>query len=261
MRKTGLLVAAAVALLPLAVPARAQEATPAAVEPARAEAPAPPVRVRPELSPELRHVLDKLDEANASLVDVQARVTYIRWIRLLDDKRKSRGTLIFKKPDLLVLDLKRPRSEEVRTNGRTWWVVSHNDKMVQVYQAATEGEGGREAAFLAFGYGQTSEQLLEDYDVELLSVTPPEDDEDDPTVYRLKFTPVERPDQPARYSAIEVAIGDKLWLPHELVLYERSDEIAHTYELSKLKLNKGVDDDVFEYEPPSKYSVEQMNEP
>ena len=264
----GVLIAIAVVLLPAGAqadpqtpPPTAQEAATPAAETAPAAPPAPPARERPEISPELRHVLDKLDEANAALVDVQARVTYTRLIELLDDKRKSKGSLIFKKPNLLVLDLKKPRNEEVRTNGRTWWVVQHNDEQVEVYQAAAEGQNsGRETAFLAFGYGRSSEEILEDYDAELLSVTPPED-EDEETFYRVKFTPVERPDEPAQYESIEVEIGDKLWLPHELTLREPGGGIVHIYELRKMKLNKGVKDDKFEYEPPSDYHVRNMNEP
>jgi outer membrane lipoprotein-sorting protein len=262
MKRTGILVAV-MALLLAAGPIRAQDAAPAAAEAAKAaapaeaaeaQAPAPPARARPQISPELRRVLDKLDEANAKLTDVRARVTYTRVIPLLDDKRKSKGDLAFKKPNLLALILKRPRNEEVRTNGRTWWIVSHNDKRVEVYRAAAEGKGDREAAFLAFGYGQNSEKLLQDYDVDLLGVTPPED-KDGVTVYRLKFTPVERPDQPARYAAIEVEIADDLWLPRVLILHEKGEEIVHTYELSKTELNKGVDDKEFEYEPPKDYEV------
>jgi outer membrane lipoprotein-sorting protein len=261
MVRTGVFIAIAAALLPMTAAVRAQEEAPPAAGATKTEAPAPPARVRPEISPELRHVLDKLDESNAKLVDVQANVTYTRVIPLLDDKRKSKGDLVFKKPNLLVMALKRPRNEEVRTNGHTWWVVNHNDKQVQVYQAAAEGEGGSsEAAFLAFGYGRSSEELLKDYDVELLDVKRPEDP-NEPTLYRLKFTPVERPGERARYAAIEVVVDDKLWLPCELVLHERGEGVVHVYELSKIRINKGVKDDEFEYKPPSGYHVRNMEEP
>lgn len=250
----------AVAFL-MAGPSALAEQAPAAAE-AQAPAPAAPAaRVRPELPPELREVLDRLDEANAELVDVRAKVTYTRLIPLLDNKRKSKGSLVFKKPDRLVMKLGRPDNEEVRTNGRLWWVVSHNDKQVDIYEAAAEGQGSREAAFLSIGYGQSSEELLEDYDVELLDATQTEGDEGKVTAYRIKFTPVGRPDQPPRYEFIEAEVADDVWLPRLLVLYERDGTIVHTYALSRMKVNTDVEDDEFEYEPPRGYNVVRLDEP
>ena len=225
---------------------------------ARAPKVAAPRKTLDQLPPALRHVLQKLDEANAKVVDVKAKVVYERLIPLLEDKRKCKGSLVLKKPNLLVLKLGRPRNEEVRTDGHTWWVINHNDKQVEVYKASERGEGSNEAAFVSFGYGRSSEELLEDYDIELLSTRKGEDG--GPTVYRLKFTPVQRPDRPARYGAIEIELADDLWLPRVLVLHEPDDEIIHTYTLRKIVVNSGVDDDVFNYEPPRDYTVIPMDE-
>ncbi len=209
------------------------------------------------LSPELRAILDKLDEANKKLTDCTASVAYERAIPLLDEKQKSRGSLIFKKPNKIVLKLGKPRNEDVYTDGKTWWVVEHNDKQVEIYEAAQPGQGGQETAFLDFGYGRGSEAFLKDYIVELVSQeTRPIDDDKTETLYRLKFTPRPKKDEPpSRYEAIEVVISDQVWLPQVLVLHESGGEIVHTYTLSKIKLNTDVKDDVFAYEPPRGYTV------
>lgn len=239
----GIAIALSLALMPVA----AQEA---------AEAPA---RQRPtleELPPQLQHVLRKLDEANEGLEDATARVTYEREIPLLDSKQKSRGELVYKAPNLLRLELGKPRNEEVRTDGEHWWVISHDDKQVEVYRAAEGDQGGQETAFMGFGYGTGAEELLEEYDVELLSVTPPAPDEEKgETLYRLKFTPVERPDRPAKYETIEAVVGDRVWLPQKIVLHEEGDEVVHTYSLSRIRLNTGVKADSFEYDPPRGYNT------
>jgi outer membrane lipoprotein-sorting protein len=233
---------------------------PAATTPSPVAAPAPSAQEEetPQvLSPELKAVLDKLDEANKKLTDCTASVVYERAIPLLDEKQKSRGSLIFKKPNRIVLKLGKPRNEDVYTNGKTWWVVDHGDKQVEVYEAAQSGEGERETAFLDFGFGRGSEAFLKDYTVELTGKeSRPMDDEKTETLYRLKFTPRPKKDQPpARYEAIEVVLSDQLYLPEVLVLHESGGEIVHTYTLSKVKLNTGVKDDVFEYEPPRGYTV------
>jgi len=226
---------------------------PAAEEPA--EAPQ-------ELSPELKMVLDHLDEANKQLKDVTARVEYVRAIPLLDEKERTKGgRLTFKKPDRVALSLGRPRNEEVYTNGKTWWVVSRNEKQVEVYRSADQGGANSEAAFLQVGYGEGSAKLLEKYHVALLGKSRTGEDGDQPeTRYRLKFTPLRKEDASARYAAIEVELSDRNWLPRQFVLYERNGEITHTYTLSKVKTNTDVADKVFEYTPPGEYAVVDMSE-
>jgi outer membrane lipoprotein-sorting protein len=252
-----LAVLAAVLLLPsgalLAAEQPAAPAQPAAAPAATASDDQPPQR----LSPELKAVLDKLDEANKKLVDCTANVDYVRAIPLLEEKQKSRGSLIFKKPDKIVLKLGKPRNEDVYTDGKTWWVVEHNDKQVEVYEAAQPGQGSQETAFLDFGYGKGSDAFLKDYTVELMGKeAQPLSDDKTETLYRLKFTPKPKKGQPPpRYESIEVVISDQLWLPQVLVLHESGGEIDHTYTLSKIKLNTDIKDDVFECQPPSGYTV------
>lgn len=221
-------------------------------------APAPdasPPEEEHQVAPEVRRILDHLDKANRELVDLTARVTYERAIPLLEEKERSRGRLAFKQPDHIWLELGKPRNEELYTNGETWWLVDHDDKQVEIYQASEEG--GREAAFLQFGYGKGSEALLEDYDVQLVTQRTEETKEgEEETFYRLKFTPrLEEDEPPPRYAAIEAEVSDRRWLPHVLVLHESGGEIIHTYELSRIRLNTGVEDELFDYEPPDGYTV------
>jgi outer membrane lipoprotein-sorting protein len=203
------------------------------VEPTPSAEEARPAAKRPtleELPPDLQMVLRQLDEANEGLEDATAKVTYEREIPLLESKQKSRGTLVYMAPDLLALKLGKPRNEEVRTNGKLWWVISHDDKQVEIYQAA-EGDQGA-----------------------------PDDGEDGETLYRLEFVPVERPDEPARYEMIEAVIGSGVWLPQTIVLHEEGDEIVHTYSLRDIRLNTGVERESFEYTPPRGYNVVTLDE-
>ena len=251
-----LFLGAAAAVAAAEAPAQSAPATPAAAP--KEEEPAQ------QLSPELKAVLDKLDAANKTLQDCTADVAYERAIPLLDEKQKSRGSLIFKKPGRIVLKLGKPRNEDVYTDGKTWWVVRNEDKQVEVYQAAKTDEGDRETAFLNFGYGAGSETFLKDYKVELLGKEsrPIEGSDKTEALYRLRFTPLPKKDQPpSRYEAVEVVIGDQLWLPNVLILHESGGEIVHTYTLLKIKTNTGVKDQVFEYEPPHGYTVLHPQEP
>lgn len=225
--------------------------TPAAtaVEPAaQAEK---PVR---EISPELRRVLDGLDGANEDLEGVQADIAYTREIPLLDESENADGTLAFRKPDLIHLKLGKPRNEEVYSDGKQWWVISHEDRQVEIYPAAGRGGSVAEASFLTFGYGQSSETLLEDYRVSLRHTEQAEDEEGTYRLWRLRFAPREG-DAPARFSTIEVEITDRLWLPRKMVLHESDGEIVHTFALRGIELNPELKKKRFHCTPPRGYTV------
>ncbi len=208
-----------------------------------------------ELPPEVRHVLSELDAANEELEALTARVRYERLIPLLDETQRSRGSLTFRKPHMLHLELGRPRNEEVWSDGRTWWLVSHNSRQVEIYEATAEA--GPETAFLDFGYGRGSEALLEDYEVKLVSKEETQHNGEAATEYRLRFTarPPRRDEPPPRYATIEIELSSDRWLPHTLVLHESGGEILHTYRLSRIELNPELDDDRFDYRSPRGYTV------
>jgi outer membrane lipoprotein-sorting protein len=211
--------------------------------------------IKEKLSPEVRMVLENLEEAAETVTDVVANVTYERAIPLLEEKQRSRGTIRFMKPGLLALELGKPRNEAIYANGKFWWVVGHEEKTVELYKAAELGSGG-EAAFLEFGYGGGYDKLLLDYDVALVT---PEDDtsgEKEHTTYRLRFSAREDPDGPeAQYAAIEIVVTDERWLPHTIILHESDGKIVHTYAMRRMKLNTGLKEESFTYNPPDDYTL------
>jgi outer membrane lipoprotein-sorting protein len=226
-----------------------------------AQAPANPVLApageqEPErpaaLSPAVREVLQKVEEAGRKVENISAQVVYDQEISLLDEHKTCTGRLLFAKPGRIALKLGRPRNEDVYCNGRTWWVVSHDDKNVEIYRAADEKQGAPEAAFLTFGYGGDTDELVRRYRIEIAEKT----EQEELTAYRLKFTPRTEPGQPgAQYSALEVVVHSDTWLPRRIVLHESSGEIVHTYRLRRVKVNVEMDEDVFEYEPPRGYTI------
>ncbi|MCD6416232.1 MAG: outer membrane lipoprotein carrier protein LolA [Planctomycetes bacterium] len=216
-----------------------------------------------EPPPEAKRALDHLQEANAALKSVRARITYVRAIPLLDEKQKSRGELIYKKPDHIILKLGKPRNEEVYTNGKKWWVVSHETRQVEIYPVSDEAN--REAAFLRFGYGEGSEGLLKDYSVELVSAgQEPAREKGKPPVQvrRLRFRPRRKKKPAPLYDAIEVEISSENWLPRQFVLHEGGfpGEIIHTYTLRDVRLDTKLKDKMFEYKPPRGYTVLRPSE-
>jgi len=120
-----------------------------------------------KLPEELRALLEKVDEAGRRLTDVRADVDYSREIPLLEHEERAAGSLVFKKPDKIVLKLGEPRNEDVYTDGELWWVVDHEDKQVEIYKAEKSELVSREAVFLRFGIGESTRSLLPEYKVDL----------------------------------------------------------------------------------------------
>jgi outer membrane lipoprotein-sorting protein len=211
---------------------------------------------RSELPPKLQQVLNALDEANKKVEDVRADIEYLREIPLLEESQKSNGTIAFKKPNLIHLKLQKPRNEEVCTDGKQWWVVSHNDKQVEIYSAEGSADAMAEASFLTIGYGESSENLLKKYVITLEDARGKQ--EGRPKTYRLKFVPRKGDAPAARFSAIELELPESLWLPSMMVLHESDGEIIHTFQFKNVKLNSGIKEKEFVYEPPKGYVIVPM---
>ncbi|GAF71551.1 unnamed protein product, partial [marine sediment metagenome] len=173
-------------------------------------------------------------------------------------------TLAFRKPNLIRLELGKPRNEEFITDGQFWWVVSHNDKQVEKYEAANSSNAAAEASFLTFGFGQSSKKILEEYKMTLEGTRtqkPKKKDTPEVTWYRMKFVPREK-DAPARFAAIELELPDDQfeapelrWLPQLIVLHEADGEIVHSFRLRDMKVNPELEDKDFTYEVPRGYNV------
>jgi len=218
------------------------------------------------LDPELREVLESLDSASQKVKDLQASVIYKRSIPWLEVEEECKGVLKFKRPDLIALELGKPRNEGVYMDGKQWWVVSHNDKQVEIYEATKTTDASREAAFLNFGYGRAARELLKDYEISLVKKEKvikrlrgeergeEKEQEKEFTEYHVRFV-ARKSEVAPLYDSVEIVVCDQTWLPHGIVLYESEGQIVHEFHLDKFKLNKNLKEDKFRYEPPRGYRV------
>jgi len=137
--------------------------------------------------------------------------------------------------------------------------VLYKREIPELYETARSEQAAAEASFLTFGYGESSEKLLERYDIELIArrQEQPAGEEADATpltCYRLQFVPRDEK-APARFAKIEVELADDLWLPRLIVLHESDGEIVHTFAFSNIELNPELKREEFAYEPPRGYTV------
>lgn len=210
-----------------------------------------------ELSRELQDVLKAMDEAGKKIESLEADVQYEREIELLDEFQKAKGQMKFLRPDMLHLKLGKPRNEEALTDGKHWWITSHDDKQVEIYLAAATGEGAAELAFLTFGIGESAGKLLEAYDVTIAEKKEDESaakdkDGNAPMRYRLRFVP-RNEESPKHFAAIEVEVVEGVWLPARLALHESDGEIVQRFHFTKVKLNAKLSPEDFAYKKRKGY--------
>ena len=210
------------------------------------------------LSPQVKEVLGNVESAGEGLETVRCGVHYTRSIPLLEEKEECDGELLFAKPDRLVLKLGEPRNEDAYTDGKKWWIVSHDDRQVEIYRMVENPRQTREAAFLKFGYGGSARELLRQYKISLSEKRSVEvsgqGGSETVTEYILKFTPREQ-EVPSRYSWIEVAVREGTWLPRRLKLAENDGRIMHIYRLTDREQNVELEEGLFTYDPPEGYNI------
>lgn len=233
-----------------------------------AEKPKSPEEARKEkrwkaLDEDLKDILTHLGKANKDIRTLKSDVNYKRAIPILDEEEKSDGSLVFKKPNLMALNLGKPRSQDAYSDGERWWIVDHRDEQVEIYKVTKSSRQSQEAAFLKFAYGQSARELVAHYDVSLLKEEKVTKEvktesgakqEKEFTQYSLEFVPASE-DAPARYSAVEIKVINDTWLPHHITLHESEGEIVHEFALRDIKVNTEVKDRVFRYEPPQGYRI------
>ncbi|MEK7369226.1 MAG: outer membrane lipoprotein-sorting protein, partial [Planctomycetota bacterium] len=108
-----------------------------------------------------------------------------------------------------------------------------------------------ELNFFEFGYEGSVEKAKENYFIEMLPAAAAKgNDGNNEGLYLLKLTPKPSATRTPQYNEILLWIDDSLWLPVQMELYESDGEVINRIELRDVKINKPIDDDVFQFEVP-----------
>lgn len=197
----------------------------------------------------LEEVLDNMDVASLEFESIESDVTYTRAIFLLNEEDVAVGTLRYKKPKKLRLEFNPPKEEIDVSDGKFFWVYKPEERQVEKYRLA-EGET-TELNFFEFGYEGSVEKAKENYSIEMLPATATKGhDGNNEGLYLLKLTPKPSATKTPQYNEILLWIDDSLWLPVRMELYESDGEVINRIELRDVKINKPIDDDVFQFEVP-----------
>ena len=190
--------------------------------------------------------MDELEKANQNFASMEAEIIYTRSIFLLEEEEVSNGKVYYQKPKKLRMEFEPPRDEVDIADGECLWVYHPQGKQVEKYRLA-KGET-KELDFFQFGYEGSVKKTKENYVIELVSGSGGD------MPYVLKLTP-KGMETPPQYTEIRLWVEEGLWLPIRMELYESGGEVINRIELRNIKLNKPLQDSLFQFAAPEGVEV------
>ena len=227
---------------------------PAVPEPGKPDAPEPEKHPSPKPPPKpltLDQVLDNMEAARKKLTTYQAQVIKLRRIEVLEETEKFAGTIRFKMPRLLRLELKEVKkgSETIYIVGETYgWIVRPQRNHAERAKLTEMDSKAESANPLEYGLAKDIHELRKAYAIKLLPVE---------KISKVEALPLELTPKKKQYATGKLTfwIDPKTWLPVQLREYKSNDEIVETHTFSNPVVNKKIKDKVFRFKPPRDMDV------
>lgn len=197
----------------------------------------------------LEEILEKVEDANAKLVTMEADIKYSRVITLLDSEDTSSGELKYKKPKKVYLIFLPPRNEINVIDGSYIWVYHPEEKQVEKYEMSSGANASQGMDIFDLGYESSIEKIKQDYNITLLDDISTEEGK----LFHIELIPKESIE--SDYSRYLLWVKEGLWLPVQFQLFESDGEIVNTIELSNIRINTEMPDKVFVLDLPENVEI------
>lgn len=209
----------------------AEPATPAA-------APA----VAPADAPTVDQVLDNMEKVRLTLKSFKADVDKLRVVEALGDEEKFKGTIQFRMPRLLRLELKNTENgkETVYIVGAKYgWIYRPQAKQAEQAELKDIREQKKSTNPLEYGLARDLRELKDAYTLKLL----PEEKVGEARALPLEMTPL-----PGNAQAGKMIfwVDPATWLPSRIREFKSNNEIIETHTFTNMQLNVSVPDKAFE---------------
>jgi outer membrane lipoprotein-sorting protein len=197
-------------------------------------------------------LLDHMEVVRKTVQTFQADVVKTSVIELLEETERFEGTLKFKAPRLLRLELKNAANEQETifiVGPEYGWIYRVYKKQAEralLSEGTSEAEKGNP---LEYGLTKDMHGLEQGYDLALL----PEEEVGGRRAVPLELTP----EGGTTYTSGKIIFWIDLdnWLPIQVREYKSNNEIVETHTFSNIELNKRVSDSNFEFKPPRDVDV------
>jgi len=212
---------------------------------------------------ELERILDKVEERNRSLKTLSADIETVREIKLLDVKERSSGVVYFKKPNLVRLEIKKPRTKVTVCDGKYVWIFEPALEQVQKIRVR-KNPRQKELSIMSFGFTRSVKDLEKDFDLVFLKkeLHPEKKNSKGEIVEKRKIVDIvqmtrkkEKGEENADDKKMIVYVVEDLWVPERIDEYESDGEIVTRTFLSKIKVNPKLSKKLFRFKVPKGIDV------
>jgi outer membrane lipoprotein-sorting protein len=197
-------------------------------------------------------LLDRMESARKKLKTLRADVIMTRNVELLDLKETFHGTLYFKMPRLVRLQLRNRETNEetISIAGKTYgWIYRVHRQQAERGKLADLDAKSRPVNPFEYGLARDIHTVREGYNLKL---HPPEKIADRQVV-RLELAPKGGTDYAA--GKLILWIDCRAFLPVQVREFKSNGEIVETHTFRQMEVNVPISDDRFEFEPPEGVDV------
>lgn len=198
---------------------------------------------------DLDDVLAKMDRAADSFTGMQAKITRLKYMALLDSKDTESGTIYVRREDKgkvrMAIHFTEPYEYYLAVNGDKAEIYRPRIATVEEYNLSKHGDRFQEAFLL--GFGTTAKYLRENYE---LRVVGEESVAGQPTV-RMELIPKSEGTR-KQVPKIEMWISTETWQAVQQKPHQPGGEDYRIFTYDDVKLNAKLNDKVFKLDVPRK---------
>lgn len=192
-------------------------------------------------------LLDKMEVVRKDLRTFQADATKLRRVEILEETEKFTGTLQFKAPRLLRMEMKSLENGKVTiiiVGPELAWIYRPQEKQAEQVTLADLNDAKKSGNPLEYGLSRDIHGLKEGYVLKLL----PAEKVGKYDTVPLEMTPTE--DNAFAAGKVVFWIDTASWLPVQVREWKSNGEIIETHTFTNVKVNEKISDKVFEFDRP-----------
>lgn len=209
-----------------------------------------PASTESAISPELRAILDRLDQSAAATRTLSADVAITHAETFTGHSTTRSGRIYLRKPDQLLLDLAKPYPQKTYVIGAT--IVDYRPDLRSADRVRLPADAeGRPAVI---GLSMTSAELLKNFTISLY----PGAVSDLPEAKAIVVEP--RPEVKTDFTSATIVLDPATYLPVRIIQKnDRLDE-TKTFQFANIRSNADLPSDLFDPKLPPDTAIEEAND-
>jgi len=191
---------------------------------------------------DLDSVLDKMDQAAGRFTGMEAKITRMKYMALLDSKDTESGVMYVRREDKgkvrMAIHFQEPSVYYLAINGDKAEIYRPRIATVEEYNIAKQRDAFQGGLLL--GFGTSAKYLRDTYDLRILG----EESVGDRKTVRMELVP-KSADTRKQLPKLEIWVSTETWQAVQQKLHQPGGEDYRVFTYSDIKLNPKLSDSVF----------------